>query len=280
MILTQTFLRAENFYLGKIDHGQSVSKEASDGLLNKKKLPRSQNIPKNWRYKLHLRERISRPRRVGPKWLQVAQTSSLRELDKEVVKVCPKALIKERLIPKAKDRNELRLGVSDAFEGKLKKAQDLVSRQQRRSVSLEVTLEEALNTFLEKFSARRKVCVKTNAKTSQKHLVVQKPGEPSGDINNPPASKDEATTKINRRETNKTLTPKTKRWVLERDHHRCQHINARGERCSNTRFLDIHHLIQRARGGTHRLENLTTLCSAHHHWLHKGKGEGSRPLRL
>ncbi len=61
-----------------------------------------------------------------------------------------------------------------------------------------------------------------------------------------------------------TIPPKTRRFVLARDRHRCQTPG-----CPHTHFLEIHHVIPRARGGTHDPENLTTLCSACHALVHQ-----------
>ncbi len=51
--------------------------------------------------------------------------------------------------------------------------------------------------------------------------------------------------------------------VLHRDRHRCQ---APG--CRHTRFLEIHHLVSRAAGGSNRPANLITLCSQCHRMAH------------
>jgi 5-methylcytosine-specific restriction endonuclease McrA len=61
-----------------------------------------------------------------------------------------------------------------------------------------------------------------------------------------------------------TIPPRTRRLVLARDRHRCQTPG-----CPHTHFLEIHHIIPRARGGTHDPENLTTLCSACHALVHQ-----------
>jgi hypothetical protein len=41
--------------------------------------------------------------------------------------------------------------------------------------------------------------------------------------------------------------------------------------CTNSRWLDIHHLELRSEGGAHSPENLTCLCSAHHRAAHRGE---------
>jgi hypothetical protein len=53
--------------------------------------------------------------------------------------------------------------------------------------------------------------------------------------------------------------------VLLRDRHRCQVPG-----CRHATFVDVHHLRARAARGGHALENLLTLCGAHHRACHRG----------
>ena len=62
----------------------------------------------------------------------------------------------------------------------------------------------------------------------------------------------------------RTIPPRVRRAVLKRDQHRCQ---APG--CTNTRFLEIHHIKPLQNGGTNDLENLVTLCSSCHRLRHR-----------
>jgi hypothetical protein len=61
------------------------------------------------------------------------------------------------------------------------------------------------------------------------------------------------------------ISPAVRRAVLRRDHHRC-----RVPGCSHATFVDIHHVVARADGGSHDPSNLVTLCGAHHRALHEG----------
>lgn len=58
------------------------------------------------------------------------------------------------------------------------------------------------------------------------------------------------------------------RHVDLRDQGQCTHKDSKGERCSERRWLDVHHIIPRSKGGPDTLENLTTLCSGHHRLVH------------
>jgi len=54
-----------------------------------------------------------------------------------------------------------------------------------------------------------------------------------------------------------------RRAVFERDGARCSYIDARGQRCRETRCLELHHLIPFARHGEHMAANLAIFCRAH-----------------
>jgi hypothetical protein len=73
---------------------------------------------------------------------------------------------------------------------------------------------------------------------------------------------DAAISRPGRRNTT-TIPPATRRAVLARDRHQCQSPG-----CGRTRFLEVHHVTPRSRGGTNDQANLTTLCSACHRLLH------------
>jgi len=64
-----------------------------------------------------------------------------------------------------------------------------------------------------------------------------------------------------------SIPPKTRNQVLARDHHSCQSLG-----CGNTRFLEIHYIEPRSKGGGNQLSNLTTLCSSCHSLSHSRSG--------
>ncbi|MCK9995437.1 MAG: HNH endonuclease [Candidatus Krumholzibacteria bacterium] len=61
-----------------------------------------------------------------------------------------------------------------------------------------------------------------------------------------------------------TIPPRVRREVLARDKHRC-----RAPGCGRTRFLEIHHIVSRQRGGGNTAENLMTLCASCHRLWHE-----------
>jgi hypothetical protein len=65
-----------------------------------------------------------------------------------------------------------------------------------------------------------------------------------------------------------TIPPRVRREVLARDRHTCQ---APG--CGRRRYLEVHHVVARSRGGSNAAENLVTLCSACHRVWHERRGD-------
>jgi len=63
-----------------------------------------------------------------------------------------------------------------------------------------------------------------------------------------------------------TIPPAARRAVLHRDRYRC-----RVPGCTNQIWLDVHHVVERHRGGTHDPSNLICLCGTHHHLVHDGR---------
>jgi hypothetical protein len=69
----------------------------------------------------------------------------------------------------------------------------------------------------------------------------------------------------------RTIPPKLRRGVLLRDGHRCIVPG-----CTNRLWLEVHHLVPRAAGGSNEAGNLATLCSTHHGLIHEGNLRSAR----
>jgi hypothetical protein len=61
-----------------------------------------------------------------------------------------------------------------------------------------------------------------------------------------------------------TIKPSVRAAVLARDRHRCATPG-----CRSTHFLEVHHVTPRGHGGSNRAENLITLCSRCHGFVHE-----------
>ncbi len=66
-----------------------------------------------------------------------------------------------------------------------------------------------------------------------------------------------------------SIPPAVRRQVLATARHQCQRPG-----CHHTRFLEIHHILPRSRGGSNQPENLMALCSTCHRLIHERKMAG------
>jgi len=66
-----------------------------------------------------------------------------------------------------------------------------------------------------------------------------------------------------------TIPAQLRHQVHLRDKGRCSYTAPNGKVCTNSRWIQIHHIIPISHGGMNRLENLKTLCSAHHRMMHE-----------
>jgi hypothetical protein len=62
-----------------------------------------------------------------------------------------------------------------------------------------------------------------------------------------------------------TVPASTRRAVEARDGHRCTFPG-----CDRDVFLQIHHIVHRAKGGSHEVSNLQLVCWTHHALIHEG----------
>jgi len=54
-----------------------------------------------------------------------------------------------------------------------------------------------------------------------------------------------------------------KREVAARDGERCSYVSPSGRRCEEVRYLEYHHEVAFAKGGSHEASNISLLCRAH-----------------
>ncbi len=178
-------------------------------------------------------------------WIQKAAILTQKQVEREVVKENPLLETTERIRPIAEERVELRCGLSAELEAKLKRAQDLLSQKNRKSCSLEETLDAALSEFLDRFDP------------------VQKAKRAVAKVSVKPTQQQFLRTVVGRKPLPAALLHK----IQLRDEGRCAFVHE-GKRCRSERWLEIHHILPVSHGGTNSLANLTTLCSTHHKHQH------------
>ncbi len=70
------------------------------------------------------------------------------------------------------------------------------------------------------------------------------------------------------------IAPSVRTAVLARDRYKCATPG-----CGATHFLEVHHVVPRARGGSNKAENLVTLCGRCHRFAHERMG-GIAPAQV
>jgi hypothetical protein len=98
-----------------------------------------------------------------------------------------------------------------------------------------------------------------------------------------PASAAKTKTKT-KTKTTKTIPRANRRHVHARDEGRCTYVDPNtGERCPAKAYLQLDHIVGRADGGEHGIENLRLACRAHNAWfaeLRYGKEYIQKRIRL
>jgi len=72
----------------------------------------------------------------------------------------------------------------------------------------------------------------------------------------------------NFKDDSKSVTPKKRDFILNRDDHRCQFTNKKtGEMCGSQYRLNIDHIHPKSLGGSNEVSNLRVLCAAHNTFM-------------
>jgi hypothetical protein len=205
-------------------------------------------------------------------WLMKASALTSRQLEKEIVQVRPAEATPERASYVAPDRIKLQLGLSERDMLELRRVQDVMSQSRRRAVSL----EEAVRTMSAEYLRRHDPVEKAKRSVvrrgagpgiAQVTLAAQTQAQTETGTKNPTVAVKTLVTKrvVGQREP-------IPAWILHqvnlRDQRRCTHVLPDGRRCNQARWIEIHHKIPVSQGGSNALENLITLCSAHHKYAH------------
>lgn len=199
-------------------------------------------------------------------WLKKASELSQRQLEREVVKVRPQQATPERASYVTPMRVRLELGLFEKDMLKLRRVQDLLSQARGRAASLEESLVALMDEYLERHDPlenAKRVLVKKGLSDLVKTHVSHQSGETPRGLTSAPVPAGAP--------LRENIPAKILHRVALRDQRQCAFVSPKGQRCKQRRWLQVHHLIPVAEGGSNDLENLLTLCSAHHAWIHARK---------
>jgi hypothetical protein len=207
-------------------------------------------------------------------WLEKAAVLSYRQLEKEIVKVRPMEVTQEKVTYVTESRVQVTLGLSEVDILKLRRVQDLLSQARRKSLSLEDVLSELAGDYLRRFDpvekAKRHIVKKTELNKTALNKTVKPVALQVPIFTATPIPAAVPLTRV-------TIPSKVLHQVNFRDGRRCTHANQDGVRCNQGRFIEIHHIIPVTNGGQNTLENLTTLCTAHHQFIHRIIHQSKQP---
>jgi hypothetical protein len=215
-------------------------------------------------------------------WLAAAASLSKRALEKEIAKTFPEMQVQESAKYVSEKRIELKLGISEELHEKLQRVQELVSSQSGKAVKMEDALQAALEFYIEKMDPQKKA-ERAQMKLAQpsSQLSSQSPSQsPSQPLSQPvPGQVDEKVLRDGRlasgrlhqsdiKSKSRYIPAILKHAVRLRDRGQCALKDINGKRCTEKRWLEIHHIRPVVEGGANELNNLALVCRAHHQFLH------------
>jgi 5-methylcytosine-specific restriction endonuclease McrA len=181
-----------------------------------------------------------------------------------------------RIEPLAAARYKVQFTASEQLVGKLHQAQELLRRQVPDGDPA-VICEKALDLLIESLLKKRFALPGRKAKVAARR-------QPGGDRGSAPADGSissgvesvaaaepdiAAEREVSRGRARAGRTPRSRyipasvrRQVAERDGLRCTYVGPDGNRCEG-RDVEFHHLTPFARGGQHRVDEITLRCRAH-----------------
>jgi hypothetical protein len=181
-------------------------------------------------------------------WIEKAKTLSKHKLEREVASVSPAKAKPEKARHIAGGRVQIVLNLSEEEYERRCRIKDLVSGSLRKSAT-EADVEVAMMD-----------CYQFHKDPVRKAERAAKRKCKERDASRDASSSDE-----------ENIPAPVRHAVNLRDRGACQARHEDGSICGSTRWVHLHHIISKCRGGLDVPENIITLCSAHHRLWHKRK---------
>jgi 5-methylcytosine-specific restriction endonuclease McrA len=161
----------------------------------------------------------------------------------------PAASAGPQLARLSETRHKVQFTASDELRKKLERAQDLM-RHANAEGDLALVVERAVDLLLDRLEKQRlgKTSRLRQSRDQPRHQSLEQSRERSD---------------MSRVSRVSPISRATRRAVFERDGERCTFTDAHGHRCPATTWLELDHVIARARGGADEVGNLRVRCRAH-----------------
>ena len=178
-------------------------------------------------------------------WIAKAAEMKQRELEKEIVKEKPETVVRDTVKYVGETRVQLTCGISEKLMKELERIKDLVSQSTGKASSLEGALEAMVTLYLQRKDPVKKA-----------ERVLSKPQLS--------ARRAKAENK-----NRKPIVSAVKHEIAMRDQGQCAHTDDKGNRCTQRRWIDFHHIRPVSDGGKDTVDNGITLCRPHHRFHHE-----------
>ncbi len=163
------------------------------------------------------------------------ENKSIKEAQREFIKLSPQAIPKEKERPLSEDQTEIRLIMPNELKLKLDRLRSNLSHKLKTQTMVEL-LDAISDLALEVVEPKEKT-ERTTALRSGSEKAPSK---------------------------SRYIPNKIKLEVWKKANSQCQFISPETQRkCMSTHRLQIEHKIPYSMGGTHEIENLSLLCAAH-----------------
>lgn len=217
---------------------------------------------------------VSKIRKVCPvidkknqeQWIAAVKSSTQKDLELMVAAVKIDHIPKSTMKAIARDTVRFSLDLPQESREKIERLKDLLSSKTGKDCSLQDVIDFALETALEKHDPERKA---TRAEARKQKRREGKTTKQQQSENKEKVRRACRTTHA--KPKRQTLSKKLVHDLQIRDRGQCTFVSPDGKQCGAKRFLQFHHILAVARGGKDVLENLKTLCSAHHRLIHQNE---------
>jgi len=215
-------------------------------------------------------------------WLDDLKNKNTREIEKKVASKIENPEPRESLKPIAKNTTRLTLDIDDELVELLDHLKDLVAPKIKGKPSTQEAIKLSVKEFITRHDPTKKA---ERAKKRESRRRESGMPDPNLGVGHSRSASEATPISIRPKKSTpkKQITrhvtgnhPKKRgtipAWVLhkvhERDGGQCTYRGKSGLRCTQKRYLHLHHRVPVAQGGKHHPDNLTTVCSAHHRFLH------------
>jgi hypothetical protein len=190
-------------------------------------------------------------------WITKAASLSTRKLELEVARA---------IEPEKEFYKSVTLRLSAEVFEKLERVREMECQRLKKVTTLENSLAAIVDKYLEQYDPVRKAerIIKKVETKSLKLVTGQVTKKLTPTTRAPTSQVSQSQTSVRQRK----IPALTLHAVRVRDQGRCTYRDKNGQRCSEGKWVETHHVSPKSLGGADSLSNLTTLCAGHHRLVH------------